>query len=719
MSTTEVKSNLAKLLATENLTVEHTNVPTASFNVETRILYLPTWDNITGEIYDLLVGHEVGHALYTPRDYRMDHDFPRSYLNVVEDARIERKMKQKYPGLVKSFFAGYTELNDRDFFEISDTDVSKMLLIDRINLHFKVGIHNVSTIIPFADEEQQFIEMTAAAETFDDVIAVCEKIAEFVRNKKEQEKVADVEVKNSGESGSSGGDTIEVEPNQENEKTESEFESEEDSNSEDYGEFDEEEDDIDIDMDAELEGSSTDEAWSRNQRKLIDEESLERLYLTPPDIDWNKFITNIDEFSADMDKCMGEMLRLHKQFFEMSLESWRQDYLKFKQESKKSVAYLVKEFEMKKRAEEYARSSTSKTGVVDTNKLFSYRWSDDIFKKTSVVPTGKNHGLIMYVDWSGSMADSLNATVKQLINLITFCKKVNIPFQVFAFTDRSREDYYDVFATQTHHEISVYKRFCLFEMFNSDVKGSEFEAQIMRVWNLVRMIMYRGFDGDYRKYELGSTPLNDTIFAGIQIFKQFKKKHRVDKVNTVFLTDGESNQLQFNCVVPATEESESYTRRRSVGYYADSHNICIKDPKTGYVDTNITKGQTWSSVGYSVTCSLMDYYKWMTGSKVIGFRLAENLGELRYLMSAIRDENQEVETRYRKDWKSNKFFTVTDYGYDELYVLENGSGFKGEENTIKANHNDTKNKIRNQFRKYVKTKMLNKVVLSKFVDQIA
>ena len=137
------------------------------------------------------------------------------------------------------------------------------------------------------------------------------------------------------------------------------------------------------------------------------------------------------------------------------------------------------------------------------------------------------------------------------------------------------------------------------------------------------------------------------------------------------------------------------------------------------MDTNITKGQTWSSVGYSVTCSLMDYYKWMTGSKVIGFRLAENLGELRYLMSAIRDENQEIETRYRKDWKSNKFFTVTDYGYDELYVLENGSGFKGEENTIKANHNDTKNKIRNQFRKYVKTKMLNKVVLSKFVDQIA
>ena len=65
------------------------------------------------------------------------------------------------------------------------------------------------------------------------------------------------------------------------------------------------------------------------------------------------------------------------------------------------------------------------------------------------------------------------------------------------------------------------------------------------------------------------------------------------------------------------------------------------------------------------------------------------------------------------------FFTIENQGYDELYVLENGSGFKGEENIIKADHNNTKNKIRNEFRKYVKTKMLNKVVLSKFVDQIA
>ena len=62
----EVKGQLARLLATEDLIVEHRSVDTASFNVGTRVLTLPTWDNAGEEVYDTLVCHEVGHALYTP-----------------------------------------------------------------------------------------------------------------------------------------------------------------------------------------------------------------------------------------------------------------------------------------------------------------------------------------------------------------------------------------------------------------------------------------------------------------------------------------------------------------------------------------------------------------------------------------------------------------------------------------------------------------------------
>ena len=113
-----VKTNLAKLLATENLVVEHKSVETASFDVKNRVLTLPVW-NVSDVVYDMLVGHEVGHALFTPEECRAPN-IPASFINVVEDARIERKIKSTYPGITKSFSAGYKELNQRDFFDIGE-----------------------------------------------------------------------------------------------------------------------------------------------------------------------------------------------------------------------------------------------------------------------------------------------------------------------------------------------------------------------------------------------------------------------------------------------------------------------------------------------------------------------------------------------------------------------------------------------------------------------
>jgi hypothetical protein len=43
----------------------------------------------------------------------------------------------------------------------------------------------------------------------------------------------------------------------------------------------------------------------------------------------------------------------------------------------------------------------------------------------------------------------------------------------------------------------------------------------------------------------------------------------------------------------------------------------------------------------------------------------------------------------------------------------------GKISEIKADHTSTANKLRNEFRKHVKSKMFNKIILSKFVDQIA
>ena len=80
--------------------LEHGNYQTASMDVKNRILRLPIWKEMSGSLYDLMVLHEVGHALYTPEDgwhesaSSKGHGY-KSFLNVVEDARIERKIKDK------------------------------------------------------------------------------------------------------------------------------------------------------------------------------------------------------------------------------------------------------------------------------------------------------------------------------------------------------------------------------------------------------------------------------------------------------------------------------------------------------------------------------------------------------------------------------------------------------------------------------------------------
>ena len=104
----EIKSQLAKLLATEDLVVEHKSVPTAQFNVHTRVLTLPIWEKASHDVYDMLVGHEVSHALFTPdEDWTEKVNVPQQFVNVCEDARVEKLMKRKYMGIAKTFYRGY------------------------------------------------------------------------------------------------------------------------------------------------------------------------------------------------------------------------------------------------------------------------------------------------------------------------------------------------------------------------------------------------------------------------------------------------------------------------------------------------------------------------------------------------------------------------------------------------------------------------------------
>jgi hypothetical protein len=207
--TAQSKSLLAKLLATENISIlRDSSAKTASFDVKSRILNLPVWQGISEDLEDMLIIHEVGHALDTPCDGWLDamkriaQDVHggnenryvmavKGFLNVVEDARIDRRQKLRYPGSRRNYLAGYKELIDRDFFGLNIRDPNTLSFIDRANLYFKGGSLNID--LKFSSEERSLLSRMDKTETFDDVIELTEELYRLAasRNDDKQELESD------------------------------------------------------------------------------------------------------------------------------------------------------------------------------------------------------------------------------------------------------------------------------------------------------------------------------------------------------------------------------------------------------------------------------------------------------------------------------------------------------------------------------------------------
>ena len=199
----QTRGMLAKLLATENLVVEHDNrAKTASFDTENRVLKLPVLNTENENVYNMFCAHEVGHALQTPQQWKNDvpDDLPFDFVNVVEDVRIEKFIQNKFPGLRVDFSKGYDYLNVSDFFAIQGTDTSKLSLIDRINLHFKLGVR---ALVPFTEEEMVYVNAVDEVDSWDKVLLVSKMIHDFIGSKSEKNDSPDEPQDSQSESGDS------------------------------------------------------------------------------------------------------------------------------------------------------------------------------------------------------------------------------------------------------------------------------------------------------------------------------------------------------------------------------------------------------------------------------------------------------------------------------------------------------------------------------------
>tara|TARA_B000000477_G_scaffold89905_1_gene76753 strand:+ start:182 stop:2317 length:2136 start_codon:yes stop_codon:yes gene_type:complete len=703
------KSQLAKLLATENIEVQENAVQTASFDVVNRILTIPVFkeEQKCKHVYDMLVGHEVSHALYTPSDSwkemaKRSKEF-KSFVNVIEDARIDKLIQKKYPGLKDDYLKGFDKMLKDNFFGTKDKDMMSYALIDKINLYYK---SSKRLDFKFTNKEKILVDAVDKCKNFDDVLKLAEDILGYC--KKELEKKPELQkVYKPDPLGDKKSDS-DTDSNDSEKSTDEKLDEwlDKKSESDDADEKAKKKETNQTggngagspdNTPTELRALTADN-YENSVKGITDESAHSRCYAELPKVDLKKLIIPYNKFIRDI--TLYDKQHHNTEYDKQQINKAKVRTQKFIKESSNVVNFLVKEFEMKKNAKLYARASQDKTGIIDPLKLHSYKFAEDIFKKITTVPNQKNHGMILLLDWSGSMQKHILATVEQLINLTMFVKKINIPFSVYAFMNNHREEkdnYSQSGFNITPKSIRPDASTKLVQLFSHKQSKVDFTrtAQILH-----RAALYFGDYYSWRTrhledesvpsisgdYYLSSTPLNESLVAMDHVIKKFKTDYKTDKVALVTLTDGASNSMHH------PKSGELHLKLN--GRYVPAHSYW-RDKR-------------------DFTSVMLRYLKKKYDLQLIGFYLVSKYRELQYMLNVPYGK----ELLARKMFNKDKFIADYDTAYDVYFYVNSGTRVR---NNTFENDKDTTNKrtLKKMFMSGMKNRINSRVLLQNFIKRIA
>lgn len=676
-----VKSQLARLLATENIRIEHRpGVPTAAFDVKNRLLILPVWQNISEDLYDMLILHETAHAIDTPADgwineikriakkhhknsihAKMAEAAVKDFMNVIEDARIDKRQKRRYPGGKRNYVKGMAELHERDFFGIkaSNKDINELSFIDRANIYFKGG---TALGIKFDTKEQGYIQRMEEAETFEEVIQLTDELYEYARtNQQMMQSQAKISVVLTD------------------------------------GDGDGEDDDINLDdlKDSYQLGKIVPDNYiPQVSTELAAAEKIKEIIL---DLDANYVYVNTPKFKLenivdDYKTVIPQMEKNSMWISDSDIQKHRNSLRLWKNREKDTVSYMVKEFEMRKAADIHSRITVAKTGVLDTNKLHSYKYNDDVFRRSALIPEGKNHGFVMFLDWSGSMHEDLKHTMKQLFSLVLFCKRVQIPFEVYIFRDPCGHDngLHDQWVRETG--VLHFRNFKLRNVLSSRMNLS----MLNRAMDVLWLASFTNYYSD----QMNGTPLNQALLVAHEIVNNFQKKNRVQIVSTIILTDGGSD----NCL-GITNEVTLPKKKGGSRYF-------LRDHVTGKVHPLSSHPRA----GYNeATYLFTKILKERTQSNLVGFYLFNGgFSSLEYHLGSAKMNDEKLQ----KQWSSDGFVTCLTAGYDEYHIL-NVKKMGESKNELNVRGNMSQAAAVKAFTKFSEKKMVNRALLSAFIRRIS
>ena len=747
----QVNPGFARLLATENIGVAvDCTAPTAMFDVKSRTLTMPNWD-CSERMKDMLIGHECAHAIFTDATdmevllkdvFGSVNMVAKDYLNVVEDIRIDKLIQRKYAGLRRDYRAGYAEMRDRDFFGMGDRDPNTLKFIDRLNCHFK----GFAGDIQFDADEMVFVNRAENTETFEEVCDLAREIYDWAMENEGSEEVEEetntdgpgqggdspIEVPDAvegdddtdgpagqgggmpsddtgeqigDESGKGSGDGVETKgegtmDGGESDDDGSTAESTTGSGSGD-GEDGDETATENTDADTPAKGFSKVHAPAPATTQRAMDENIAGEAKVEEDMGWRNENANYD-LPLMKDINLDNIIIGHKEVIAAGegLAGNDAKWEEFQKGAKSTVANLAQMFERKKAAAINARTQVAKTGRLDMTALHKYKMTEDIFLRNKVEVKGKNHGIVMYVDWSGSMDDCIAETAAQTAITAMFCKKVGIPFRVYAFSTHTKGDRYEVddhcwgkSANGNNWRIDEDKRnkrsmclgnFSLIELFSDKMKKADWD----------RMGSFLMCIGDYNKgydypsmLHLGGTPLNESIVAAMKVAGEFRRANGIDVLNSIWITDGAGGDpFQSNRVMVQQKETG-----RNWSFDATEGDAC---------GTN----------------ALFRMYKDLAGGNLIGIFLDSKKSIERNLYYGNGKNVEKTIENFKKDG----FIEQDHKGYDTYFLMDKKIAvYTSSEKMDALPENASTTRVINAFRKDLGKRTMSRPLLNTFTDKIA
>ena len=293
--------------------------------------------------------------------------------------------------------------------------------------------------------------------------------------------------------------------------------------------------------------------------------------------------------------------------------------------------------------------------------------------------------------------------MKQLLNLVQFCKKTGIPFEVYAFTnewDRANAGRVD---NPIENEVII-EGFNMINFASSQLKTKELEKVMKYMFRLAFSMTYRHsrFNVPYKLY-LSGTPLNEAIISMRQILPQFIKKNNVEKSHIINLTDGEGSYIMRNKKwghydydkLVSGNISDCQLRDRKVGriyktfgydYYGSSHtDIFVENLKDNFPSTNVISIRLCSGHDFNRVTWDMDF---------------------------------DTKEKTKAEWRKHKSFINLNSAYTRSLYIHTGS-MDETENEFTVKEDARKQDISRAFKKSQKGKVTSKRILNEFISVIA